>query len=289
MKALASFRAAMLPHELAFTLFLGVTWLRLVATAGWLDGDTLSFLALTASCLVLAAWCRADETGFRWRVRLWAYVGVMTASYLALRTAAPKFSSVPGDDWLAQVDARLFGGAPVAQNFASSSALADVMSLCYALFYPVMFAALVHYSRRGLPAMKRFFAGFFTVFGLGYFGYTLLPAAGPYLLDLQAGAPVHGGWLTHTTLRVALEWSNRADCFPSLHVAITAFILGWDWRHARPRFWVQLLPCAGLWVSTVYLRYHYVTDVASGFVLAAVVLWSTRPRGDDPAADSARR
>jgi membrane-associated phospholipid phosphatase len=29
----------------------------------------------------------------------------------------------------------------------------------------------------------------------------------------------------------------------------------------------------GLWVSTIYLRYHYAVDLVCGFGLAALALW----------------
>jgi membrane-associated phospholipid phosphatase len=33
---------------------------------------------------------------------------------------------------------------------------------------------------------------------------------------------------------------------------------------------VMILPCLGLWIATIYLRYHYLTDVLCGFLLAQV-------------------
>jgi membrane-associated phospholipid phosphatase len=43
-----------------------------------------------------------------------------------------------------------------------------------------------------------------------------------------------------------------------------------DFKHYRRRFWLLLIPCIALWMSTVYLRYHYVIDLAGGVVIAAV-------------------
>jgi membrane-associated phospholipid phosphatase len=66
--------------------------------------------------------------------------------------------------------------------------------------------------------------------------------------------------------------TNGADVFPSLHCAVSAFILGFDARHDPRAFRRWMLPVIGLWLSTIYLRFHYFVDVAAGFALAALAL-----------------
>jgi membrane-associated phospholipid phosphatase len=85
--------------------------------------------------------------------------------------------------------------------------------------------------------------------------------------------PLTGGWLTHFNDVVVRRGSNRVDVFPSLHVAVSAFILGFDRRFATWRYRLYLVPAVGLWVSTIYLRFHYGVDVLGGFALAAFGLW----------------
>ncbi|HEY7423430.1 MAG TPA: phosphatase PAP2 family protein, partial [Gemmataceae bacterium] len=57
------------------------------------------------------------------------------------------------------------------------------------------------------------------------------------------------------------------DVFPSLHVLITLILLDHDRRFVPRRFRFMMLPAAGLMLATVYLRYHYVVDLAAGFGL----------------------
>ncbi|MBI3857133.1 MAG: phosphatase PAP2 family protein, partial [Planctomycetes bacterium] len=66
--------------------------------------------------------------------------------------------------------------------------------------------------------------------------------------------------------------TTGVDVFPSLHCAVTAYLLGFDFRHNRRRFWILLAPGVGLCLSTIYLRYHYAIDVAAGFALSALAL-----------------
>ena len=60
--------------------------------------------------------------------------------------------------------------------------------------------------------------------------------------------------------------------FPSLHAAVSLVALVYAWRYVRAWFWVLLPFCLGLWVSTIYLRHHYVVDLLAGWVLAPVAI-----------------
>ena len=65
-----------------------------------------------------------------------------------------------------------------------------------------------------------------------------------------------------------IAWgSSGYDVFPSLHVMVTCILLEHDWREVRRRFWIMLGPCIGLFISTIYLRYHYAVDIFAGFLL----------------------
>jgi len=127
--------------------------------------------------------------------------------------------------------------------------------------------------RTPLPLAQRFWAGLFTLYGIGFLGYSLVPAAGPWVsLAGQFAVPLTGGWITDLNARVIGAGSNGVDVFPSLHCAVSAYCLFFDLRHKRWRFFAYVVPCVGLWLSTVYLRYHYLIDLVAGFALAAVVL-----------------
>ena len=72
-----------------------------------------------------------------------------------------------------------------------------------------------------------------------------------------------------------LPVDSRA-AFPSLHAAVSLVALVYAWRFVRAWFWMLLPFCSGLWVSTVYLRHHYVVDLIAGWMLAPVAIWMRR-------------
>ena len=60
----------------------------------------------------------------------------------------------------------------------------------------------------------------------------------------------------------------RRDVFPSLHVGISFVVWLYAYRNSRRLFLVLSPLILSLWVSTVYLRYHYLIDCIAGLILA---------------------
>ena len=274
----AEFRKSLLPHEWVWLAFLLTMWVQLAFAAGWFARDTLVFLTLLVAAGALVRWCgRAPGPG-RWRWRLAFYPLAMNVVYGTLKTAGPAIRPCVFDAELQAADRWLFGGDPgLWMQRCVHPALTEFFSGCYLLFFPYLFLAWIYYAvRRELPELQQMFTGFFTVYGVGFFGYMLLPAVGPHLdpgLAAHYTVPLVGGPLTRLNAEIVRLGSNHVDAFPSLHCAISSYLLAFDWRHARRRFWVYVVPCAGLWFSTLYLRYHYFTDLVAGFALSAAVLW----------------
>ncbi len=274
----ARLRRSLLLHEWVWAAFLLVTWGRLIVAAGWVARDTLVFLALLLTAMALVAWCeRAPGLG-RWRWRLAFYPAAMNVVYPVLKTAGPTMRPELYDAPLQAVDRLLVGGDPgLWWERWVNPALTEVLSGCYLLFFPYLFLSWIYYFfRRELPEVKQMFAGFFFIYGLGFVGYSFVPAVGPHLdpgMAARYSVPLTGGVLTQLNAEIVRRGSNHVDAFLSLHCAISSYLLAFDWRHARWRFWVYLVPCVGLWVSTLYLRYHYFTDLLAGFALSATALW----------------
>ena len=265
----------LLPHEPVFGLFLVLTWLRLAHGGGLARPDSLAFLALIFVNAALIAWCSAAETPLRWRLRLLFYPLAMNAAYLLMRTAVPAFHPGLEDAALQTVDGWLAGGnlSLRLQPLVCPPAT-EVMSFCYILFMPYLMFSMLWYFLGDLKTLKRFYAGLFTLYGLGFLGYSLVPALGPHLaMADRFTASLNGGWITALNAKMVLTGSNRVDVFPSLHCAVSSYFLFFDRKHKPLRYKCYLVPCAGLWLSTIYLRYHYFVDVVCGFGLAAFSLW----------------
>jgi hypothetical protein len=266
---------ALYQHELFFGCYLLVTFLRLVFAQGLLGIDTLVYFVGLVFALTLIYYEQRTNTPLSLRWRLLFYPIAMNVYFQQMRTAIPAITPERYDGYLRGIDSALLGDTPsILWQHMATPFLTEMMSLCYLFFFPYLIMGVVVHFIGPLWRCTSFVAGLFSLYGVGFLGYTLVPAAGPYLAfsDTFDTALVSGPVSAWNDALVRLG-SSGVDVFPSLHVAVSLFILGFDFRHNRRRFWVFLVPCLGLWCSTLYLRYHYLIDVLCGIALASWALW----------------
>jgi membrane-associated phospholipid phosphatase len=264
----------LLPHEFFFGLFLLVTWMRLGRTVGFLGPDALLYFVLIAANVWAVWFCRSNGTSMRWRLGLLFYPLAMNVVFFHMKTDIPKIHPQQMDAVLQHVDQFAIGtNLSVRLQPLVHPALTEFFSFCYILFFPYLIFSMTYYFCGDAAMLKNFVIGLFTIYGIGFLGYSLLPAAGPYLsMAAQFTKPLDGWWITKWNAAIVAAGSNKVDVFPSLHCAISSFLLFFDRRHRPWRFKLYLVPAVGLWLSTIYLRYHYFIDVACGFALAALAL-----------------
>jgi membrane-associated phospholipid phosphatase len=264
-----------LPHEYAFFALYAVVIVRLllVRPVAWAELSVWLAFAVTSAALVLLT-RRRDGIG-TWRLRLGAYVLLMNAAYFSLGAVFTASGDVRRDALLQRADTLLFGRpAPLYFDGVVGSGIADLLSFCYFLLFPYILISCARQLvrlRRSPRETRAFYSGLFVVYAIGFLGYLFVPAQGAWL-DMPAAFqhPIAGGWMTAFNQRVVAQGSNRVDVFPSLHVAVSAFILFFDRRFALWRFRVYLPAAVGLWISTLYLRFHYGVDVLAGALLAMI-------------------
>jgi membrane-associated phospholipid phosphatase len=268
-------------HEACFAVFAAVAWARFALGLGPASPDALLYLGLLLGgvALVAAGPALASETGGK--LRLAFYPVAITAAYLNMGHALARLGAPLWDDTLFRLDRLLVGTTPsLLLQPLVHPALTEALSLCYGLFIPYFATSLVWYFFRELPVARRFFAGLLGLYSVGFLGNLLVPARGPYIaLAGLFTVPLVGGPITEANAALVALGSSHVDVFPSLHCAASAFILAFDHRHSRGRFRLFLVPVVGLWLSTLYLRYHYLVDLLAGFALAALA-WRAVTRGD---------
>ena len=259
-----------LPHEVVFTGFLFITWARLVAKGEWLTLPAVAFLIFIAGSLGVIAWAHRRPTPARWRIRLLYYPSIMALAFYYLAPAMALLETPTADALLNGWDIALLGrNLSAACQSIATPWMTDLMMAAYLFYFIYLVWGPTTYCIQDLPRFRLCMVGLFTVHGLGFLGYTIWPAGGPHL-HLPFEQPLLGTWFTELVTPMILSGSNGVDVFPSLHFAVSLYLLGFDWLFNRRRFWWVLGPCAALWASTIYLRYHYFVDLLAGMGLTAV-------------------
>ena len=198
--------------------------------------------------------------------------------YETLHDLTPLIRHDVVDAALIAIDHRLLHvDAAVWMGQFGSPWLTRVMVFCYLSYFfaPAILASLIYWADRR-QLFRDFLVSLCVTTLLGYTGYLLVPAVGPYIYQAALFPGRLPGRGLDSTLSVistidALKGYAR-DCFPSLHTAHTTVVLAFAWRFSRVAFAIYLPIALGLYVSTIYLRMHYAIDVAAGFVVAAIAV-----------------
>lgn len=275
---------AVLPHEWCFGAFLAITWLRLALAGGAAVIWSFVFLGCLLGSVFVIRWAAQNPTPWRWRIRLLFYPSAMGITFYSMEHAVPLLGGRKFDTLLLAWDRALIGETPaVAWEQYLVPWLQDVSMAGYIFFFIYLVAGPGYYCIRDVPLFRKCIVGLFVLYGIGFFGYTILPAGGPHRW-MTFDTPLHGPWLLDWTLKPVNDGSNCVDVFPSIHFAATFYLLLFDWQNHRSRFWWVLLPCIVLWFSTMYLRFHYFVDLLAGFVVTMIAWWVAKQYGQSAVA-----
>ncbi len=110
--------------------------------------------------------------------------------------------------------------------------------------------------------------------------YTVIPAAGPdmaythhYTTELKGLSPLTNYYLE--TVTTYLRTSEVRNTFPSMHFAIILVINFFAFIWSKKYFWFCTLPLGtGLAIATLYLRQHYLIDLAGSVFMAWFSVWA---------------
>ncbi len=216
-----------------------------------------------------------------WLFRNWYALPYVASCYKEMAIFIPVVRSSDADQWLADLDFRIWGAHPsVWLERVHTPVLTEFLQIVYTLFVPAVLLIAWLLWRRGRTADFQYYAFLIALgFLASYLGYILVPARGPrFLLKHLQHFPLQGLWLFQT-MQNALDRLESAhyDCFPSGHTELT-ILAWWGSRMVSKRLskvYLAYTPC--IIFATVYLRYHYTVDLLAGMITAAVLIL-TAPR-----------
>jgi membrane-associated phospholipid phosphatase len=130
------------------------------------------------------------------------------------------------------------------------------------------------YFKGELIAFRRTVFSIVTAFFISYLGFVLFPVEGPrYVLSGLYKGPLDGYLVTALQDFIMEVGDIHGGCMPSSHVAVAlvVLLLAWVYRKSMA-FWMTPFVIM-LCISTVYNRYHYVSDVVAGLAVGLFAFW----------------
>ena len=226
------------------------------------------FFALFLMILVISSPVRILKV-----VRDWLPILFFFSIFFNLHSLIDSLNPGDYDESLIRVDQLIFGTQPSLwmEKFIRP-ALTDFTTICYSLFYfyPIAFAAILYLRKSKFRDFRKYATSIILCFYLGFLGYILVPAIGPRF-TLEYTQELKGSSFSENIRSTIDEMeSTKRDVFPSLHNAITLLILLFAFKYEK-KFFYPFLPVAlGLFLGTIYLRYHYGIDLIFGWILGLI-------------------
>ena len=183
------------------------------------------------------------------------------------------------DNKLIVLDDYILGFQPAIylEKFISPE-LTDFMYFSYSsfLFYILLFTMYL-YVRKNYHAFRETLVSVILTFYIGYIGYVIFPAVGPkFTMAHLFETSLSGSFITDR-LSFLMDYEiseyTRRDCFPSLHNGVIFLILLFAFKHQKTYALIFLPFAIALFISTLYLRYHYFIDMIAGFILATAMFY----------------
>lgn len=217
-------------------------------------------------------------------LRDWGPLILLTIVFENLHAYTGLIRKIPIDDWLYAFDLRLFGVEPTvwAGRFAHPL-VTDYMAFAYGLYFILPMILITFLSlRRRRADFREMATSVILHMCVGFLGFICFPAGpprfyGPFLAGVFQ-PPVLPSFGLFALQQSAFDEANPVathSSFPSMHCALAMLTLLYAWRFGDavfPRykklyFWICLPLVVSLWVSTVYLRHHWVLDCVAGWIL----------------------
>ena len=223
--------------------------------------------------------------------RDWYLVPTILFIYTQTSSIAHPIHQRDYDDILIMIDRAVFGVDPThwISQFAHPL-LTELLQIAYSSYYLFFIALFFELYRRDDHTAFRS-GSMLVVYGfyLSYIGYLLFPAIGPrftlhdffstdtelrgiFLTDylrmiVNSGGGVPGG------VSDPAQFVHR-DAFPSGHTQLTLVAMYVAFTTNTRIRWLLFVGGSLLIISTVYMRYHYVVDVAVGMLFFLFTIWS---------------
>jgi hypothetical protein len=272
-------------ESIAAAFYRGIRWvlvplsvailLRLGLEPGYLTWKFGLLIALLAAFGVAHAWLARRPSPLAIRAALLVNFLGINLGYLCIGLALNAHAGWRADDFVYALDQSIFRGdpqrflAPLSRPWLSTVTMLGYLAFAGFLLYLFLSEAFVLGRATGQVQL-----GLMRLYGIGFSGYLLLPAAGPAFHHPALLPPIQ-----HSSFSAALQpWvlsnCSRVDVCPSIHAAVCVFMLIWTYRRRRALFWFLLAPGAALLLGTVYLQYHYFLDLPAGLLLGTAAALS---------------
>lgn len=246
---------------------------RLNRPAAFIGTNLLAVVLYVGTLLILR---RLRPKGLRFLLRTASVQFMYLRIFLASRDVQLLFFTWNDDRVLAWEKA-VFGTQPLVwiQGFYSPP-LTEWMFFVYVIYvviYPILGAFI--FFRHGEEANEDYLFQLGLINFVCGLGFILFPVAGPMRWEkarVLLTEPLRGGVFASVAEYIRAHVHGLGGTIPSPHCAVATAMWFMSLKYTRRGFWLLAPIILSLYVSTVYGRFHYISDSVIGIAAAGLVL-----------------
>lgn len=218
------------------------------------------------------------------RIFITLFVGFYAYSHL--KVLIPLVNGENYDGLFANLDTLLFFGVSptLLMLKIKDPYFIKLMYLSYASFYPAFCLSIgVSFLQKNLTALRKLVMGILVIYIMGIFLYYLFPSWGPLFFTPELFSDIPNIWQNilwkgHLAVQISPQNFETTQflgvaAFPSLHGAHFLFLMLVAWRYHRPLFYIYIPWGILLYISTIYMGWHYVVDLIAGVFMAFLAIY----------------
>ena len=141
----------------------------------------------------------------------------------------------------------------------------------YVFLYPAL--GVLIYFKRGERPLEDYWLTLTLANLACCIGFMLFPIAGPlhHIPDAYS-VPLQGGFFTAWGEHIRTHIHEIGSNFPSPHSAVATVMWLMTYRYVRPVFYALAPVVISIYISTFFLRYHYLSDTVAGILIGILAM-----------------
>jgi membrane-associated phospholipid phosphatase len=231
-----------------------------------------------AACGIVLVFALFQKYGIFKILRLFYPLILMPMLYEALGRQIFLFHRHPFDNQVNALEVALFHFDPAfAIQPYMTIFLNELMSLSYMSYYVLPFLALFLFLyKRRWDSLERGALAVSVTFYACYIIFLLYPVLGPrHYLENIYYLPIIGPFFTPLAHKIVADGGLFGGAMPSSHCAVALVFVWFIFKESKALRLPVALMLTMLCISTVYGRYHYVSDVVAGLLIGFISILLT--------------
>lgn len=177
------------------------------------------------------------------------------------------------DSTVVKFEEKIFGVQPLLLfDRITTDVLTEFFMICYFLYVPLLPLIYLYLVIKNISNSEEYVLRLAITYSITFLMFFIFPIACPkHYLNFETYKPLKGILLGDLIIQGWGKFDIKGGCFPSPHCAAGFTIIYFLYKNKIKIFYPVSIILIGMFISTVYGRFHYLTDSIVGIILSFAI------------------